>query len=179
MPGEAHLEVSTQQTEVCATSRLRWMRCDRRRRPARGGGRSGRRCPRAAYGYTEAVPMDPIRICDFASEGVTLTPATAADFDGRAQAILGGNVSPLLELKPYLAIVRNQNPRTVVAYTVSWTVTLRNGMSEDHHTQFKFPDAVAGTSNGLALLRGREIRTGEERVVGVGFEVWRSEEHTS
>src|ERR1022692_1714905 len=78
-----------------------WTRCDRRRRPARGGGRSGRKCPRAAYGYTEAVPMDAIRISDFASEGVTLTPATAADFDDRAQAILGGNAAPLLELKPY------------------------------------------------------------------------------
>src|ERR1035438_2847452 len=132
MPGEAHLEVSTQQTEVCATSRLRWMRCDRRRRPARGGGRSGRRCPRAAYGYTEAVPMDAIRISDFASEGVTLTPATAADFDDRAQAILGGNAAPLQELKPYLAIVRNQNPRTVVAYTVSWTDRKSTRLNSSH-----------------------------------------------
>ena len=62
-----------------------------------------------------------------------------------------------LELKPYLAIVRNQNPRTVVAYTVSWTVTLRNGMSEVHNTQFKFPDVVAGTNNGLALLQGLSL----------------------
>jgi hypothetical protein len=116
--------------------------------------------------------MDPIRISDFESEGVTLTPATGADFDERSQAILDGNASPLFELKPYLAIVRNQNPRTVVAYTVSWTVTQRNGMSEVHGTQFKFPDAVAGTNNGLSLLEGREIRTGEERLVGVGFEVW-------
>jgi hypothetical protein len=116
--------------------------------------------------------MDPIRIGDFESEGVTLTPASAADFDERAQAILDGNASPLFELKPYLAIVKNRNPRTVVAYTVSWTVTLRNGMSETHHTQFKFPDAVAGTNNGLSLLAGREIRTGEERLVGVGFETW-------
>jgi hypothetical protein len=116
--------------------------------------------------------MDPIRIGDFESEGVTLTPASAADFDERAQAILDGNASPLFELKPYLAIVKNRNPRTVVAYTVSWTVTLRNGMSETHHTQFKFPDAVAGTNNGLSLLAGREIRTGEERLVGVGFEAW-------
>jgi hypothetical protein len=116
--------------------------------------------------------MDPIRISDFESEGVTLTPATAAGFDARAQAILDGHASPLFELKPYLAIVRNQNPRTVVAYTVSWTVTQRNGMSETHGTQLKFPDAVAGTNRGLSLLEGREIGTGEERLVGVGFEVW-------
>jgi len=128
--------------------------------------------PRQRIDILKPTPMDPVRISDFESEGVTLTPATVAGFDDRAQAILGANASPLLELKPYLAIVRNQNPRTVVAYTVSWTVTLRNGMSEVHNTQFKFPDVVAGTNNGLALLQGREIRTGEERVVGVGFEVW-------
>jgi hypothetical protein len=117
--------------------------------------------------------MTPIQISDFDSEGVTLTPASAPDFDERAQAILGGNASSrVLELKPYLAIVRNSNPRTVVAYTVSWTATRRNDSSEVHHTQFKFPDAVAGTSNGLAVLQGREIRTGEERLVGMGFEVW-------
>jgi len=120
--------------------------------------------------------MDPIRISDFESGGVTLTPASAADFDERAQAILDGHASPLFELKPYLAIVKNRNPRTVVAYTVSWTVTLRNGMSETCHTQCKFPDAVAGTNYGLSLLEKREIGTGEERVVGVGFEAWPPEQ---
>lgn len=116
--------------------------------------------------------MAPIQISDFDSEGVTLTPATHPDFDARAQAILAGNASPVLELKPYLAIVRNRNPRTVVAYTVSWTATLRNESSEVNYTQFKFPDAVAGTGNGLSVLQGREIMTGGERLVGMGFEVW-------
>ena len=116
--------------------------------------------------------MAPIQISDFDSEGVTLTPATHPDFDARAQAILAGNASPVLELKPYLAIVRNRNPRTVVAYTVSWTATLRNQSSEVTRTQFKFPDAVAGTGNGLSVLQGREIMTGDERLVGLGFEVW-------
>ena len=116
--------------------------------------------------------MDPIRISHFESEGVTLTPASAADFDERAQTILGGNASPLFELKPYLAIVSNRNPRTVVAYTVAWTAIQRNDSSETNYGQFKFPDAVAGTNNGLSLLAGREIRTGEERLVGMGFEAW-------
>ena len=121
-------------------------------------------------GYTGAV--FPISIEDFAAEGVTLTPATDGDFDARAQAILGGQASPVLEVKPLLAIVANRNPRTVVAYTVAWTVTRRNQSSETTRTQFKFPDAVAGTGNGLALLQGREIRPGEQRLVGMGFEVW-------
>lgn len=116
--------------------------------------------------------MAQIQISDFDSEGVTLTPATASDFDARAQAILAGNALPVLELKPYLAIVQNRNPRTVVAYAVSWTATLRNETSEINYTQFKFPDAVAGTSNGLSILQGREIRTGAERLVGMGFEAW-------
>lgn len=116
--------------------------------------------------------MTPIQVTDFDSDGVTLTPATAPEFDARAQSILGGDASRVLELKPYLAIVENRDPRTLVAYTVSWTTTRRNETSEVHHTQFKFPDAVAGTSNGLAVLHGREIRTGEDRLVGMGFEVW-------
>lgn len=116
--------------------------------------------------------MFPIEIADFASEGVTLTPATDPDFDARAQAILSGYASPVLGLKPYLAIVSNRDPRTVVAYTVSWTVTRPNESTEVTYAQFKFPDAVAGTGNGLTLLQSREIETGEERLVGMGFEVW-------
>jgi hypothetical protein len=115
--------------------------------------------------------MAPIEISDFDSEGVTLTAATDPDFDAHAQAIVG-NAAPLLDLKPFLAIVGNRNARTVVAYTVSWAATLRNESSEFNYTQLKFPDAVAGTANGLSLLRGREIRTGDERLVGLGFEVW-------
>jgi hypothetical protein len=113
-----------------------------------------------------------IEIADFPAEGVTLTPATAPDFDERAQAILNGRADPVLELKPLLAIVQNRNPRTVVAYAVSFTRTLRNGMSAVDYAQFKFPDAVAGTSRGLSVLKDREIRTGDERLIGLGFEVW-------
>ena len=116
--------------------------------------------------------MATIEIVDFDTNGVTLTPCTAPDFDMRAQAIMTGFASPVLEVKPYLAIVRNDNPRTMVAYTVSWNATLRNETSEVNYTQFKFPDAVAGTSNGLAVLQGRELRRGDERLVGMGFEAW-------
>jgi hypothetical protein len=116
--------------------------------------------------------MAPIEISDFRSDGVSLTPAAAPDFDARAQAILADYATTLLELKPYLAIVSNRNPRTVVAYTVAWTVTLRNGTSEADYTQFKFPDAVAGTGNGLSVLEGREMKSGDERLVGMGFEAW-------
>ena len=116
--------------------------------------------------------MPAIQIADFAPEGVTLTSAAHADFDARAHAILGDQVETLLEAKPFLALVRNDNPRTVVAYTVAWTATLRNGTSEVDYTQFQFPDAVAGTTNGLSLLQGREVRRGDERLVGMGFEAW-------
>jgi len=116
--------------------------------------------------------MFPVITEDFEQEGVCLTAAAHADFDDRVQAILGGYAAPVLELKPLLAVVSNSNPRTVVAYTVSWTVTRRNQSTEVSHTQFKFPDAVAGTGGGLAILQGREIRTGEQRVVGMGFEAW-------
>jgi hypothetical protein len=123
--------------------------------------------------------MAAIEIADFRSDGVALTPTTDADFDARAQAILGDYAEPILELKPCLAIVSNRNPRTVVAYTVAWTAVLRNGTSEIQYTQFKFPDAVAGTCNGLAVLQGREIKPGDERLVGMGFEVWPPEHAAS
>jgi hypothetical protein len=113
-----------------------------------------------------------IQIADFASAGVTLTSAAHADFDARAQAILGDQAAILLEAKPFLALVRNDNPRTVVAYTVAWTATQSNGTSEVDYTQFQYPDAVAGTVNGLSQLQGREVRTGDERLVGMGFEAW-------
>lgn len=116
--------------------------------------------------------MTPVETADFAKYGVTLTSAAAPDFDARAQAIVGEKAELLFDLKPYLAIVQNQDPRTVVAYTVVWTTTLRNDTSELNYTQLKFPDAVAGVTSGLALLQGREIRRGEERLVGRGFEAW-------
>lgn len=116
--------------------------------------------------------MQTIQIADFPDQGVTLTSAAQGNFDVRAQAILGDHAAALAEAKPFLAVVRNDDPRTVVAYTVSWTTTQRNGTSEVEYTQFQFPDAVAGTTNGLSLLQGREIRSGEERLVGMGFEAW-------
>ena len=116
--------------------------------------------------------MDPIEIADFEPEGVTLLPVIAADFESRAEAILGDHAPPAFDLAPYLVIVRNQNPRTIVAYTVAWTVTGRHGASHVKYTQYKFPDAVAGTSHGLSLLEGREVRTGEQRLHGLGFELW-------
>ena len=116
--------------------------------------------------------MVPIEISDFDSEGVTLISAAEPDFDARAQAILSGYAAPVLDLKPYLAIVSNRNRRTVVAYAIAWAATFRNESSEVSYTQFQFPDAVAGTGNGLSLLQGREIKTGEQRLVGMGFEVW-------
>jgi hypothetical protein len=85
--------------------------------------------------------------------------------------MLGDAAATILEAKPYLTLVRNENRRTVVAYTVAWTASLRNGMSDVDYTQFKFPDAVAGTTNGLSLLQGRELHRGDERLVGIGFDV--------
>ena len=123
--------------------------------------------------------MAPLQTDDFASEGVTLDSVLVADFDARAQRILDGKAGPVLTLKPYLAIVSNHNALTVVAYTVKWTATLRNQSSQLHRTQFKFPDAVAGAMYGLPALEGREIRSGEERLVGIGFEAWPPEQADS
>jgi len=116
--------------------------------------------------------MFSVSIEDFEIQGVTLTAPTDGDFDARAQSILGGYAEPVLEVKPLLAIVSNWNPRTIVAYSVAWTIARRNDSTEVTYTQFKFPDAVAGTGGPLAILQGREIGPGGQRLVGMGFEVW-------
>jgi hypothetical protein len=91
-----------------------------------------------------------------------------------------------LELKPCIVIVSNESSLVVVAYSVTFWFTFRSGESHRHSVHFKYPDAVANTAadaadNGTGIdsamalrarLRGREIRPGEQRVVGAGFELW-------
>lgn len=110
---------------------------------------------------------------DIASLGrVALTLADDPAFDARAGALLPEGMDAVQALKPYLIIVTNRDLRTVVAYSLSWSVTSRNGTTETRHTQFKYPDAVAGTGEGLGILQGREIHPGQERLAGTDFELW-------
>ena len=73
---------------------------------------------------------------------------------------------------PQLAIVRNGSPYTIVAYAVSFKSTRRDGKWDKHLSQFKYPDAVVATDPDTALvLRDREIRPSEQRLVAMNFEV--------
>jgi len=113
----------------------------------------------------------PIHTTGFEEAGVFLIPPTAADFDARVRQMFPQEAAVALELKPYLVIVLNNSPHTIVAYDVHFTFNNRSGETGNHFVQFKFPDAVAGSSGDPVFSRGREIQPGEQRLVGIGYEV--------
>jgi hypothetical protein len=127
-----------------------------------------------------------IQVKGLDADGVMLISPTDPVFDSRLFSLLPEGAPVAFELKPCIAIVSNESSRIVVAYSVTFWFTFRSGESHRQSIQFKYPDAVANTATdqpdygaaidpGMALrarLRGREIRPGEQRVVGVGFELW-------
>lgn len=120
------------------------------------------------------------------ADGVMLISPTNSEFDSRVYSLLPEGAPVAFELKPRIVIVSNESSRVVVAYSVTFWFTFRSGKSHRNSVHFKYPDAVAnpaadgrnygtGIDSAVALgarLRGREIRPGEQRVVGVGFELW-------
>lgn len=124
------------------------------------------------------------------TEGVILISPESPDFDARVRSLLPKGAPVAFELKPCLAIVSNESARLVVAWSVTFWFTFSSGESSRHSTQFKYPDAVAGIAEhprdhdaavdaGVDLrarLRSREIRPGEQRIVGPGFELWPDED---
>jgi hypothetical protein len=53
-------------------------------------------------------------------ESVAVISPANPEFDAMATPLLGRLADRALRLKPYLAIVWNQSPRTVVAFTSEW-----------------------------------------------------------
>jgi len=115
---------------------------------------------------------EPIVIHDFSDAGVRLTPSTAPGFDERVGPLIQPWGSQAMALKPYLVILSNESKYTIVAYCVVFTTTDASGPVHQKLIHFNYPQAVAGRgSDGSGLPRGREVRTGEERVVGMNFEI--------
>ncbi len=108
--------------------------------------------------------------------GLTLISPADPEFDSRMSAALPEGARIALELKPWIVIVANESSRVVVAWSVTFWSKFRSGESQRNSVHFKYPDAVANAADSdvtlRARLRGREIRPGEQRIIGAGFELW-------
>ena len=88
-------------------------------------------------------------------EGITVVSPASPEFNTLATALLGPLAERALRLKPYLAIVWNRSPRTVVAFTSEW-ISFPNeyGATTTVRSHQKFPDAVCGPALGRTLQQG-------------------------
>ena len=86
---------------------------------------------------------------------VTIVSPTSVEFDARVTSLLGHLAERALRLKPYLAIVWNQSPRTIVAFTSEW-ISFPNeyGATTQARSRVTFPDAVCGPVLGRSVQQG-------------------------
>ena len=105
-------------------------------------------------------------------EGVTVISPASPAFDTLATPLLGRLAERALRLKPYLAIVWNQAPRTVVAFTSQW-ISFPNeyGATTTGRSHHKFPDAVCGPA--LARTPQQGLPPGGHMVISAACRVAR------
>jgi hypothetical protein len=113
-----------------------------------------------------------IRVMELDKAGVTLVTAASADFEAQVRKEAGQWADAALLSSPQLVIVRNGSPDTIVAYAISFKSIRPDGKWDFHYVEFKYPDAVVTTDPEIALmLRDREIRPAEQRLVSRSFEI--------
>ena len=113
-----------------------------------------------------------IRAIGLDKAGVTLVTAASADFETQVRKETGKWADAALHSSPQLALVKNESPQTIVAYAVSFKSIRPDGKWDFHHIEFKYPDAVVTTDPEFGpLLRDREIRPSEQRLVSRDFEI--------
>lgn len=99
---------------------------------------------------------------------VIVSPEDPA-FDAIARRLLGAAASGrALDLKPFLVIVSNRSPDTVVAFEVAWKTTYTDQRASNEYTEFKYPDGAMP-----AILDGQDppLAPGDERLVGREFQL--------
>jgi hypothetical protein len=101
---------------------------------------------------------------------VRLIPSNEKDFDLLLKSANPRSVSNLSCLKPFLVIIVNNDPRTIVAYSVHFSMTDTAGRLTRKLAQFLYPGALAWSPLGC-LPRGREVWYQEQRVVNPEFEI--------
>ena len=107
-----------------------------------------------------------------ADQPLTVAPSATSGFDDRVTGLIGRWAPAALKCKPFLAIVSNRGPRTVVAYSVMFSSQFPDGRYDKRLVQFKYPTAVSrADDNAAPVRRDRELGPGEERVVTPDFEI--------
>jgi hypothetical protein len=100
---------------------------------------------------------------------VIIAPGDAR-FDREARQIVGAKLDLVKTLSPLLLLIKNGSQHTIVAYSAEWD--LKRGNDEiPFGINYTFPMAISGPVVEGDLRRGREIRPGEERLVGIHSEV--------
>jgi len=113
-----------------------------------------------------------VSLRDLPDVGILLASPLTTGFDERVGALVPAWRRQAIALTPFVAILSNLSTRTVVAYCIAFESADEGGRSRQNLVHFNYPNAVAGTAaDQTGLPRGREVRPGEERVVGLRFEI--------
>jgi hypothetical protein len=107
-------------------------------------------------------------------EHISLISVSNPTFGTTLRTLLGNTSTAATELLPYVVILSNRSPNTIVAYTLSWKLKRDTTVELQKFVQAKYPDAVAGVPDtgavSFADREDRPIDTGEQRVVALEFE---------
>jgi hypothetical protein len=86
---------------------------------------------------------------------VSIISPAAPEFDSIATSLLGRHAERVLPLKPLLAVVSNQSPHTIVAFTSEWKWSPNtSGATTTARSHMRFPDAVCGPNLGKWIEQG-------------------------
>jgi hypothetical protein len=107
----------------------------------------------------------------FSYPGVSIVGPTDPSFEGEVRKLFGERAAIAEKLAPFLLILKNENPRTIVAYTATWRIKGADGNEMPLSVRYMYPMAISGPVVKDDLPRDREVRTGEERLVSAEFEV--------
>jgi hypothetical protein len=106
-----------------------------------------------------------VQTCGLKTEGIEVLSPVDPSFNSTTRSLFRGDVDELLRLKLFITVVLNSSARTIVAFTLTWTMTNDRG-TEIEHSQHKYPDALTAIPG-----RGNEIHPGEQRIVPRGIEI--------
>jgi hypothetical protein len=115
--------------------------------------------------YTGCMALS-VRVSGLDAYGVELFSPTRPEFDEFARPLLGERIANVgLRLKPMLAIVSNENVRTIVSLSLIWHVIHRDGTTGRYWSHTSFPDVICGdVSHDPAGLQ-----TGQRRIEAYGL----------
>ena len=89
---------------------------------------------------------------DLSDAGIILISPEDPKFDFEVSQIVPAQVAGVaLALKPFVVIVANGSQRTIVAYSIVWRMTKKNGRKSTIILPFKYPDTLAGGADSGAV----------------------------